>query len=494
MTISRSRNLFSFLFIFVSLANVSFAEEGDSDPNAINVRTWEDYKTSRPAEIQDNCELDEMRAYSLVGDSQSLGEPNELCPAVTDNCCGKIDQENIKNLWRRDSKRIEQYTTYTLKVFRYLLGNGENFYDIAKRIALNYKSKNPERMEVIERADNRGNGANNNGGAGGLNSNIPGDEEDGYNMTMSKYCFDAAEVVLKANYFEKETIEPFYQLLSHKAEYLHNVRASFYCSLCSVTGQGAFRTWRVISSLNNIEFSPEFCTEVVAQTYSATNMVYKSYNKLVKNILKMLTCIQVPADRQTGNSNVNGGNQQIASANDSYGSTDPPYQYSEALANLIDNPFGMGSWSGIDFCQWAEGSSMFKFTKCEKYCENFQIAKAGPVMEYDAPRMRDIFDFVEQYQEIFPRGWTTNVFRDDVLTLKKEIKELYFKLPYDGIFFISKDANIDFSTYGTDFTLLSSFNPMALAEGHQLDFNYQSESIVKMFMMMMFALIFVNKL
>lgn len=491
MTLFKYKNLYLFLFFVITLSsNIKTEETGDSDPNAINVRTWEDYKQARPAEIMENCQLDKMRAYSLLGDSQSLSEPNELCPAVQDNCCGKMDQENIKNLWRRDSKRIENYTTYNLKVFRYLLGNGENFYDIAKRIALNYKSRDPARMSVVQRNDPNAQGNAN----GGLNKDIPGDNEEGYNITLSKYCFDAAEKILKTNFFEKETIEPFYQMLSLKAEFLHNYRASFYCNMCSVSGQKSFSRWRLASALNNIESSPDFCREVVAHTFSATHTIYNSYNGLIRNIIKMLTCIQVPADKQTSNSNVNGGNQQIMPGNDNYESTDPPYEYSEALNGLINDPFGMGNWGGISTCQFSEGDSSFFFTKCENYCENLNMVKATPIMDYDAPRMRDMFDFVSQFEEVFPRGWTTNVFRDDVLTLKKEITELYFKLPYDGVFYITKNPDIDFSKFAIDFSRFSSFNPMALAEGHQLEFHYQSVEIAKGILMILCALLLVNKL
>ena len=457
------------LFLILSTYQLEAGELGDDDENAINVRTWEDYKQSKPAEIQQNCEEDEMRAYSLIGDSQSLSEPNEVCPAVKQNCCGKMDQENILALWRRDSKRIQYYTTYTLKVFRYILGNGKNFFKIAKKLADDYKRKTPNNFDPVQ-LQNNGNQPNGQNGQ---------EDSDGFVLNTNKYCFDAAHDVLTTNFFHESSIEPFYQQLSHKAEYLHNVRASFYCMLCSVEGQGAISSWRIFSSISNVNYGPEFCREIVAHTFQATFMLYKNYNSLLSNIIKMLTCVQVPISQQSNNTNVGGGNQPNVGSNTDYESTDPPYELSEGVIEMIDNPLGMSDWGGTSACDYATGSSTLFFTKCEYYCQKFNMVKANAFYEYDSFKLRNLFDYIIQYEPVFPNGWTINIFKDDVLTLKKELTELYPKLPYDGLFFVSKDNRIDLAKYDTDFTRMSSFNPMSLSEGHQLDFHYASEFIFK---------------
>lgn len=468
-----TKTLFLFvIFLCLGLTNTEGGELGDSDVNAINVRTWEDYKQSKPAEIQDNCEEDEMRAYSLIGDSQSLSEPNEICPAIKQNCCGKMDQENIVALWRRDSKRIQAYTTYTLKVFRYILGNGKNFYKIARHIAEDFKRKGPNNFQSVSMQTN-GDTAN--------KAAEETEDTEGYVLNTNAYCNNAAHDVLTTNFYHESSVEPFYQQLSHKAEYLHNLRASFYCMMCSVEGQGAISSWRVFSSVSNVNYGTEFCKEFVAQTFQTTRMLHANYNKLIANFIKMLTCVQIPIDQQTTNTNVTGSNTggQAVTANNDYESTDPPYELSEGVIEMIDNPLGMSDWGGVSSCDWATGSSFLFFTKCEYYCQKFNMVKANPFLEYDAFKLRNIFDYLKQYEPVFPNGWINNMFRDDVLTLKKEIGELYNKLPYDGLFFVSKDDRIDLAKYSTDFTRLSSFNPMSLAEGHKLDFHYASVGLVK---------------
>lgn len=463
----------SFLFVLFACTFVvhSVDDLGDSDENAINVRTWEDYKQSKPPEIQENCEEDEMRAYSLIGDAQSLSEPNELCPAITQNCCGKMDQENIVALWRRDSKRIQYYTTYTLKVFRYILGHGKNFYKIARSISDDFKRKRPDNFQPINMQTN---GDRNNSGTA-----QHGENSDGYVLNTNAYCNNAAHDVLTTNFFHESSVEPFYQQLNHKAEYLHNVRASFYCMMCSVEGQKQISSWRIFSSISNVNYGPEFCREIVAHTFQATFMLYKNYNNLLANIIKMLTCVQVPLDRQTQNTNLGGGSQPNVASNNDYESTNPPYELSEGVLEMINNPLGMSDMGSTYACDWATGSGFAFFLKCEYYCQKFNMVKANAFFEYDAFKLRNLFDYIRQYEDIFPNGSTTNMFRDDVITLVKEITELYPKLPYEGLFFVSKDDRIDLAKYDSDFTRLSSFNPMSLAEGHQLDFKYASVSILR---------------
>ena len=470
-----------FLFVLFALNPVHTTELGDSDENAINVRSWQDYNLSTPPEITENCELDEMRAYSLIGDSQSLSEPNALCPAITQNCCGKMDQENIIALWRRDSKRIEYYTTYTLKVFRYILGHGKNFYKIAKAIAEDFKRKRPDNFQPVNMQTNS-NAQNNQNGQNGSNPNMP--NEDGFVLNTNAYCANAAHDVLTTNFFHESSVEPFYHQLNHKAEYLHNVRASFYCMLCSVEGQSQISSWRIFKSISNVNYGPEFCKEIVAHTFQATYMLYTNYNDLISNFIRMLTCVQVPLSRQNANDPSMGGNNQAvqpnsASASTDYTSTDPPYPLPVSVEEMIKNPLGMSDWGSTYTCDWATGSGFAFFLKCEYFCQKFNMAKANPFFEYDAFKLRTLYEYLTQYEDIFPNGSDTNMFRDDVITLKKELEELYPKLPYEGLFFISKDDRIDLSKYDSDFTRLSSFNPMALAEGHTLDFHYQSVSIFK---------------
>ena len=461
-------NHFYVMTIAVSLI-FSPMTSSDKDSNAINVRDWEDLKDSRPEEIQKKCELDEMRAYSLIGDAESLGAANELCPSISENCCGERDQENIVDLWREDSARIEKYTSYTLKILRYVLGNGENYYEIAKKIAEDYKRKesSDDSLVVME-----------------LNNDKEYDE--GFVLHTNKYCFDAADDVLTTNFFHKSSIEPFYHQLNQKAEYLHNVRASFYCMLCSTEGQNAISSWRLLNSASNVNYGTDFCQEIVNQTFDVTYALYSNYNGLVSNIIKMLTCVQIPEDERTENEDAGAG--QSVSFNDDFESDDPPYELGDAVEHIIENPLGMSDMGSTTACDLAKGTLTW-FVGCEYYCQKFNIAKATPFFEYDSDKLRNLYDYLSQYEPVLPQSWETNIFNDDGISLKKQIEELAETLPYNGLFFISKDDSIDISKYKSDFTVLSSFHPMKLAEGHQLEFHYETVSVVKALLVVALALL-----
>lgn len=461
--------------ILISTFMIASINCNDDDSTAINVRDYQDLIDSRPEEIQENCELDEMAAYSLIGDAQTLGEPNELCPSVSQNCCGSVDQENIQNLWYKDSQRIQNYTTYNLKVLRYILGNGQNFFKIASRIADDYKRKTSENFQSVNMQT-----------SGELEEE---EESSAYELNTNKYCFDAAEFVLTKNFFDKEVVEPFYHQLNQKAEYLHNVRASFYCMLCSVEGQTAISSWRLVQSASNVNYGTGFCKEIVAHTFQITLQLYDNYNEVLSNIIKLLTCVKVPDENRTENENAGANTNIDYSDSVDYESEDPPYELSEAVEELIENPLGMSDYGSTYACDFATGDDTLWFTKCEYYCQKFNIAQASPFFEYDSFRFRNLFDYVRQYEPIFPEGADINVFNDDTISLKKEITELYSKLPYEGLFFISKSDRIDIAKYSSDFTRMSSFNPMELAEGHMLEFHYESSGVVGVIFMFFLGLL-----
>jgi hypothetical protein len=472
MFAKKSTNLY-LAFIILCISSPLLARDDDSD--AINVRTFEDMQDSRPEEIQENCELDEMRAYSLIGDATSLSQPNELCPSVSENCCGERDQENIVDLWREDSARIQKYTSYTLKILRYFLGNGENYYSIANSIIEDYKRKDGGNNKFVHMQVNN-------------EEEYGDDESDGYILNSNKYCFDAAEDVVTTNLFHKSTIEPFYHELNQKAEFLHNVRASFYCMLCSTEGQSAISSWRMMSSASNVNYGTDFCQDIVNHTFDITYSLYKNYNQLLSNIIKMLTCVQVPKEERTDNEAAGGATTIDLTQDGDWKSEEPPYELDEFVTEIIDNPLGMSDMGATTACDMSKGTMVW-FTGCEYYCQKFNIAKATPFYEYDSDKLTNLFDYLKQYEPILPDA-STNVFNDDTISLRKEIEEMYEKLPYNGLFFISKSDTIDISKYDSDFTRMSSFHPMALADGHQLEFHYESVALFKSFFVIAIAFFF----
>ncbi len=57
-------------------------DRDDDDHSKINAHDYEYYQQQQDAGIANKCETDEMSAYGLKVDAQSLSSPNELCPNI----------------------------------------------------------------------------------------------------------------------------------------------------------------------------------------------------------------------------------------------------------------------------------------------------------------------------------------------------------------------------------------------------------------------------
>lgn len=67
--------------------NLLSLDENVDNLSTIETKNYEFYKAR--GEIADKCELDEMYAYTLRGDAQSIGDANEVCPSIEGGqCCG----------------------------------------------------------------------------------------------------------------------------------------------------------------------------------------------------------------------------------------------------------------------------------------------------------------------------------------------------------------------------------------------------------------------
>jgi len=84
-----------------------------------------------------------MMAYNLNGFSSGLGEKNEVCPNIQQNCCGKQDQDNIQRYFDRDRKTIEVYYKAVLLPFKYILGFGRQ-YEHSRRAIIKYFEDNEQ--------------------------------------------------------------------------------------------------------------------------------------------------------------------------------------------------------------------------------------------------------------------------------------------------------------------------------------------------------------
>lgn len=97
-------SLINTLVILSLLQSELVSDKTEDDPNKIESLSYDHYKAK--GEIAKKCQLDEMMAYTLRGDAESIGDSNELCPSIEGGqCCGSRDQHRIKQIWAKDRKR-----------------------------------------------------------------------------------------------------------------------------------------------------------------------------------------------------------------------------------------------------------------------------------------------------------------------------------------------------------------------------------------------------
>ena len=187
---------------------------------AINVRTFASYKVKK--EIQDNCNLRVMRAYSLYADSPSLSYPNKICPKLEDNCCGPNDMATIEKLWRKTSSRIQKYQSLFLLMVKYILTQFQDWQRLATNILKVSKQYQRERVKAEK---------------------VGQDFVWSYKSMKILINEDILELseLIASQALSAVQIRIMYDDFNQAAEFMVNVRRHFYCMLCSVGGQEALQ-------------------------------------------------------------------------------------------------------------------------------------------------------------------------------------------------------------------------------------------------------------
>lgn len=237
----------------------------DPDPMAINVRTFASYKVKK--EIQDNCNLRVMRAYSLYADSPSLSYPNKICPKLEDNCCGPNDIETIEKLWRKTSSRIQKYQSLFLLMVKYILTQFQDWQRLATNILKVSKQYRRERTK----ADNAG-------------------QDFVWSYKSMKILINSDIIELSeliANQaLSAVQIRIMYDDFNQAAEFMVNVRRHFYCMVCSVRGQEALqRSGNILRQFwSSVLYDQEACP-----MFALHHLLYfHSYIKFFKRLQRFI--------------------------------------------------------------------------------------------------------------------------------------------------------------------------------------------------------------
>ena len=445
---TNSSFLIMLFLLIIAPITAPYTELEDDDPYNINPHDYEYYKKNAPADVRDNCKFEVMNAYSLFGDAKSLSQKHEYCSNLKRNCCGALDQERIPKLWKYDEKRIRSHTVAYLKMMRYMLGFGKQYYKIAKELIKAYE------------ANQYGAGGANNQSTINLNDNEP------LTINHTEKCYRRAKDLLKINYDATPKAEALYHMLNVRAEYMMNVRKNFYCMLCSPEYQQSMYTtnfmFRKVFS-KRIYYSDKFCENMVRFTFPTAYQLYDSYNRYLRKLMKMSKCIDIPNNRYDKDNS--------------------------AFKKVMDDPLNIESiaqQSKHEICNWNTGQA-FTFSWCEWYCQSFNVAMPSRSFDGDLKRTFVVYDFLTQLQPMleYPNA---NEFNDDLVLLKRDIDDNLKQ--QDNFFFKSVNKLIDFTTYKSDFTSFTESDPMIVGDFNGLGFLYKNTMILQVSLALALSFVF----
>ena len=432
-----------------------------NNSNRIQAHSYEYYQITRPQEISEKCHLDEMLAYGLSGDAMSLGEKNEICPFITQNCCGKQDQSRIWDYWHRDRKRQEFHHRTVLKILKYIIGYGKHWRELAEAINYNYNDKLREKKK-------KGNKSS----AEQTNQTDQNDKKRRsrnyveIKVDANRYCYEAAQYVIKLDYDTRAIAQTKYRLINSKTEFLENARRSFYCVLCSVEGQEAIDTW-FVNFANNFRFNRNFCDSMVRHTFRATYELYNTYNQYIRSILKMLQC--------TTNEETSNDRNTNEASNKNFTKNRPPKKLNRVKRDLIENPLDNVASFRFESCNFTD--KYIGTTMCFFYCGKFNIAKPSTILDMDIERLYEVYEELLPYEKTLIRS-DVNFFNHDLARLKLDIENNFRLRDRSNRFFKTIVQDIDIAEYKTNFWIGTGIDPMEVGRGNMLPMNYKSDQIL----------------
>jgi hypothetical protein len=445
-----------------------------------------------------------MNAYGLVGDSMSLNTPNRLCPRIKGNCCGEEDQRIIQAYWKTDERHMELYYGLVLNMFRYMMGYFPQYSNMAIEILLKYESENGIDHKTKKKTASA---APKKAGPEGSTTPSEGDvhldngisisnrvrkqwtldfDKLHFRVKSKRFCYDAAMKMLKQDFVDPQKAMEFFRLLSEKIEFMTNARKGFYCSLCAarnkkhIITRSFFLRW---IGKDTIIFAKEFCQIIYAETFTTVYHIWKSLNPFLKNLNRMLTCVEplgtkdVDTGTGTGASGVAPGHPPKFAIN--WEASNPIKALPPNQKILFENPLNIDDSLKMEICYNSDPNAFLFMIRCQFYCRKFKMTKPDNLIDHDLDAVRRVYENLIQY-EFALYSANNDIFESDVTALKKNVKALTAAMGPNRNFFRSYSPTMKFENYFTLFdTDNEAVNPMKDADDTTLRFRFLWEGATR---------------
>jgi len=466
------------------------------DSKFIESRDYDYYLQKSKRNVNSGCAVDEMAAYGLVADVNSISDPNPICPnSQGGNCCGKHAQEQINLYWTIDDKHQALYHMSYLKMNRYILGMGRNLAQMASLII-----ERGKKLKLLGK-DKLGSG-NSDQGADGQQAQ----SNDGLPFAFQYHpkCVEAAQKLITIDFVDQNKAKQFYERLNRKAEFMQNSRRGFYCMLCSAKAKKYIFTYRIILK-STIYYSKSFCQMIYTQSFPSIYATYKQWNPFLKYTLEMLMCVKPYQSKEQPSSQGSGQsddpkqkdiNEMLHEEHEmltfDLANKNPLNKLSKEAKKMFENPLGLKAKGWLELCYDSDPLGTFFSLKCMGFCSEFMMTTRSELMDGNLDAMKNVYDHIRQYEPAF-QAPKNNFFNDDVLELKGQIYRNYKDLMSNYNFYRSLSDRIVFEKYDTSFfpqIFAEGVDPMAISKGTTLQFKYRSSSIFGVSLLLLICALF----
>lgn len=462
--------------LIVTISQISCGGKADK----IDTYNFNGHKKTDP-QVNNRCHHELLRAYQLEADANTLGERNPYCPDLKNNCCGARSQSNSMKMWNESRRSQEYHYGLVLNVYKYVLGYGAQYENIARAIIKDY--------------DNRMKNGNDASKASPSDSQKVPDEAANFGINgkieANAFCHDEAKAFIDNNNYRKAVqAEIFYKKMTDRVEFLDNTRRSFFCLLCSPDATDEMFTPNKVVNFfreKRINYDMSFCKKMYEHSFQSIYQTYKGFNKFLEHLMKFLLCVK-PADKTTTSpQDTKGGEigmefmrEDFTSFNLQFAPDEKPHKrFSKDFEKFIENPLNLDSSISLESCDGSRVDDLFFGFKCVGFCDHYRIARPSSLFDGDHESLKRVYKYLHSF-EFAVFNPAESFFSDDRNKLRSLI-DTYIKGDFlDKDFYLSGEDHLRISEFKSDFKVVTTgLDPLKFCEKCEYHFEYESANIMK---------------
>ena len=243
-----------------------------------------------------------------------------------------------------------------------------------------------------------------------------------FEVNDNSTCRNAAVDYISMNFNAKST-QDTYMGFRNALDTMGEIRRGFYCVLCDAKTQSKLKDFWASTNLfykDRVYFSKEFCRTLVDNTIRASYYTVYYLKRYVENMATLINC--------KTNSN-----------------TELVYEIPFWTQQHIKN------------CYYFRKKYFFYF--CERYCENFHLTKANPILDGDIGELKKFVDLVMTNRHNAFQYPNSNILMDGVGFEEDYLKYYYNEVFKDTVFYRPTTQQVMLDQFKTDVVYYGGMDP-----------------------------------